>query len=362
MWVSVFALLIPLFVVRAPFQERMLIGLVGGVCMTLSFALNVALANVYVLPRLRFASFLLTVVAVAAVFLLVILSSLALSGLSVATLVLRRPPFSPEVLGVTLAVVNQTTVGVAFAVMLLITLVTRLSRMVGPGVLVNWVTGRYHRPREEERVFMFLDMRDSTRLGEELGDVRFSALIQAFFDDLTEPVLLTGGEVSHYIGDEAVLSWKAGKGLASANCFRCFELVKQAVAERADDYQRTFGVVPGFKAGAHIGSVVSTQVGEIKSEVVFHGDVLNTTSRIQGLCNDYGEELLCSGQLAEAVVAANPEGVPFEVVPLGEASVKGKAEPVRVCAVRPLPARPAAEGSAGPRRSRTSRPAEGVSG
>lgn len=203
---------------------------------------------------------------------------------------------------------------------------------------------------------MFLDMRDSTMLGEQLGDVRFSALIQAFFDDLTEPVLRTGGEVSHYIGDEAVLTWKAARGLADANCLRCFELMRQAVAERAEDYERTYGVVPGFKAGAHIGSVVATQVGEIKSEIVFHGDVLNTTSRIQGLCNDYGEELLCSAELAEALARANPNGTAYETVPLGEASVKGKAEPVKVCAVRPLPARPVAAGSAGRRRSRTSRP------
>ena len=233
--ISVAALAIPLFVVRAPFLERMTIGLISGLCMTLAFATTVALANVYVIPRLRFGSFLLTVVAVAATFLLVILVSLGVTGLGVASLLMRKPPFSPEVLGVAWMVVNPVTVGIAFAVMLLITLVTRTSRMLGPGVLLNWVTGRYHRPRTEERVFMFLDMRDSTMLGERLGDVRFSALIQAFFDDLTEPVLRTGGEVSHYIGDEAVLTWKAARGLADANCVRCFYLMRQAVAERAED-------------------------------------------------------------------------------------------------------------------------------
>jgi hypothetical protein len=31
-----------------------------------------------------------------------------------------------------------------------------VSRKLGPGVLWNWVRGRYHDPREEERVFMFL--------------------------------------------------------------------------------------------------------------------------------------------------------------------------------------------------------------
>jgi adenylate cyclase len=35
------------------------------------------------------------------------------------------------------------------------------------------------------------------------------------------------------------------------------------------------------KAGAHVGRVVATEVGTIKSEIVFHGDVVNTTARVQ---------------------------------------------------------------------------------
>jgi adenylate cyclase len=56
--------------------------------------------------------------------------------------------------------------------------------------------------------------------------------------------------------------------------------------------------VPGFKAGLHGGKVVTTQVGDIKSEIVYHGDVLNTAARIQELCNVYGSKLLVSDTLA----------------------------------------------------------------
>ena len=38
--------------------------------------------------------------------------------------------------------------------------------------------------------------------------------------------------------------------------------------------------------------VTVAEVGELKSEISFHGDVLNTASRLQGLCNDYGEKML----------------------------------------------------------------------
>ena len=39
------------------------------------------------------------------------------------------------------------------------------------------------------------------------------------------------------------------------------------------------------------------QIGDLKREIVFNGDVLNTTSRIQELCNTYNQELLISRRL-----------------------------------------------------------------
>ena len=35
-------------------------------------------------------------------------------------------------------------------------------------------------------------------------------------------------------------------------------------------------------------------VGEIKTEIVYHGDVLNTAARIQSLCKNYHTDLLIS--------------------------------------------------------------------
>ena len=39
------------------------------------------------------------------------------------------------------------------------------------------------------------------------------------------------------------------------------------------------------------------QVGELKSEITYHGDAINTASRIQNLCNSYQSRLLVSGDL-----------------------------------------------------------------
>jgi len=222
-----------------------------------------------------------------------------------------------------------STIALSFTVVFLISAGFAVSRKLGPGVGWNWLRGYYHHPREEERIFMFLDMKDSTTLAERLGNRQFSALVRDFFQDLTNPVIETRGEVSHYIGDEAVLTWRMDRGLPEANCLRCFFLMQAAVAKRSAFYLATYGLVPAFKAGMHCGPVVTTEVGEIKSEIVFHGDVLNTTARIEGLCNALGADLLVSEELVRQLPS-----VGLELRDCGEQVLKGKEQRMHVYAVR----------------------------
>jgi adenylate cyclase len=56
-------------------------------------------------------------------------------------------------------------------------------------------------------------------------------------------------------------------------------------------------LVPQFKAGLHCGRVIAGEVGIIKRDITFSGDVLNTTSRIQGQCKVYDAELVVSSDL-----------------------------------------------------------------
>ena len=56
-------------------------------------------------------------------------------------------------------------------------------------------------------------------------------------------------------------------------------------------------VIPGFKAGMHVGMATVGEIGILKKEIAFSGDVLNTTSRIQNECNKYNTDLLISEEL-----------------------------------------------------------------
>ena len=156
---------------------------------------------------------------------------------------------------------------------------------LGQGVLHNYLIGKYHRPVEEERIFLFLDMKSSTTIAEQLGHIRYFEMLKAYYADLSDPIIDHAGEIYQYVGDEIVVSWSLDAGLRDNNCIRCFFAMRAALARQAHTYQRAYGIVPTFKAALHCGNVTTGEIGVIKKDIIFTGDVLNTTPRIQGLRN-----------------------------------------------------------------------------
>ena len=58
-------------------------------------------------------------------------------------------------------------------------------------------------------------------------------------------------------------------------------MLKNRLKSRTAWYNQKFGVNPDFKAGIHLGEVTTGEIGALKKEIIFTGDVLNTTARIQ---------------------------------------------------------------------------------
>lgn len=297
----------------------------------------------WILPRLRFQSFVLSVGASTLSVVMTVLLCFWIGLFINVNLETKLSPFEEIIwIETTRQFTSATSAWAMFATVLLTLLIgalKQISRKLGPGILWRWVSGTYHRPRLEDRIFLFLDLRDSTGLAEQLGNIQFSELIRDFFFDLSGPVLQTRGEVSHYIGDEAVLTWLPKRGLARSNCIRCFFLMREVIESRRAYYLERYGIVPAFKAGAHMGPVVATEVGDLKSEIVFHGDVLNTAARIQGLCNELSADLLVSRDLADRL-----ETDPALLMrSMGLHELRGKGQPVEILRVEqalPLPVIP----------------------
>jgi adenylate cyclase len=175
----------------------------------------------------------------------------------------------------------------------------------GYGVLPNFILGRYNKPKEERRIFMFLDIKSSTTIAEKLGHIQYHNLLNDFFDDINDSIIFSKGEIYQYIGDEITVSWTMKNGIENVNCLRCFFSIGDKIKSNSKRYSERFGLVPDFKAGLHCGNVTIGEVGVIKKEIVFTGDVLNTTARIEELCNTYDVKLLVSKKLLDLLQSEN---------------------------------------------------------
>ena len=179
----------------------------------------------------------------------------------------------------------------------LIIFTRQMSRKMGYSVLINYVSGKYHYPKEEERIFLSLDLNASTNLAEQFGDKKYFNLLNDFFYDITKCILTTKGEIYRYVGDEVVVSWSIKNGLKNANCIRTYYYIIHELNRLKEKYLNAYGLAPQFSAVFNSGKVVVGEIGEIKSQIVYHGEVLYISSIIKKECSKLNSPLLITENL-----------------------------------------------------------------
>ncbi|MEP2935443.1 MAG: adenylate/guanylate cyclase domain-containing protein [Gilvibacter sp.] len=224
----------------------------------------------------------------------------------------------------------QAVLVYVFCVSLVFSFIKIANEKFGKGVFLKMLLGRYKKPQEEKRIFMFLDLKSSTTIAERLGHFKYSQLIQDCFYDLNEIVPKYSAEIYQYVGDEAVLSWPYKKGLANNNCVKMYFEFAAALNNKADYYNQKYGLTPLFKAGLHGGTLMVAEVGVVKKELAFHGDVINTSARIQSECNNYDVPILISESLKDDLSA-----VAFTAKHMGNVLLKGKEVEVNIYTIQP---------------------------
>ncbi|MCF0222648.1 MAG: adenylate/guanylate cyclase domain-containing protein [Fibrobacter sp.] len=176
----------------------------------------------------------------------------------------------------------------------LITFIRSVHKKFGSRVFVNTILGKYQDPKEEDLVFMFMDLKNSTTICEELGNIKYSSFIKDYYKLLSNCCEENHGEIYQIAGDGVFLTWKTSACRHKARPLDCFFDFKEALFHTQKKFQRRYGVSPDFKAAIHCGKVISAEVGNFGSEMAYHGDVLNTTSRIHSLCAKLGQDFLIS--------------------------------------------------------------------
>lgn len=204
-------------------------------------------------------------------------------------------------------------------------LMVRLNDQYGNGG-INYLTGFYHKPRQEMRIFMFLDMRSSTAIAERLGHVQYFQLLNELYADITDPILYSRGEIYQYVGDEISVSWSLRRGVGRQRCIRCFLNIHQKLKARAKHYEARYGLAPIFKAGFHYGPVTTGEVGLVKKERLYTGDVVNTAAHIQNQCNAHGVDNLISQDLVDVLRLPSS----YTLREIGSTDLKGKRTAIKL--------------------------------
>ncbi len=218
----------------------------------------------------------------------------------------------------------------SLAATFVISFIVQMNKKFGPGVLLPLLLGRYRNPKEEQRIFMFMDLKASTTLAEKLGHVRYSAFIRDAFSDINHVLPRYQVEVYQYVGDEIVLSWPMSVDAGPLTSIDFFFACRDQFNRRRDYYTRHYGVIPSFKAGLHQGPVTVVEIGEVKTDIAYHGDTVNTTARIQSVCNDFDEVLLFSGQIKTYVDSDKH----YKAESIGHVKLKGKDQPIAIFSTR----------------------------
>ncbi|SDS91995.1 adenylate cyclase [Maribacter dokdonensis] len=214
----------------------------------------------------------------------------------------------------------------SYLISFLVNFLRQINQHLGHKTLLNFLIGKYRKPQEDNRIFLFLDLDNSTTLAEQMGHYNYSSLVQDCFKDLTQVIYRYDAEVYQYVGDQVVLHWE-NTARNKSYLVELFFNYESVLLKRKEYYQKKYNVLPSFKAGADVGPVMVSEVGEIKKMIAYHGDVLNVAARIEGLCKILEKKFLVSQHFFESEFST-PINIDIEYV--DTRILKGKTKKIHI--------------------------------
>jgi adenylate cyclase len=176
---------------------------------------------------------------------------------------------------------------------------------------------------------MFLDLADSTRIAERLGNLRFHALLADVFARLSVIVTDWGGDVHRYVGDGLIATWPVGTSADNARAVGCLHQCAEALRRARPAMERSYGASPGFRAGIHCGALVIGEIGGFKREISYLGEAMNTAARLENACRETQRMVVASKAFMDECELPGRD----RAVSLGLRALRGMAEPMELFAI-----------------------------
>lgn len=233
-----------------------------------------------------------------------------------------------------------TGVAVGGFALLVRRLILRVIDMGLEATLVNRLFGQYVSEEARQRivsatarlkgervraVVLFSDLRGFTTFSEAHQPEVVVERLNEYFEKMVAAVHQSGGVVDKFIGDAVMATFGALNPLehpASA-AVRAAEAMRQGLAALNARWASQ-GLEPFENGvGLHLGDVVVGPIGsEARKDFTVIGDVVNTASRLEGLCKEKGAHVIVSDGVYQQLV--DSERARFRS--LGATTVKGRHE------------------------------------
>ncbi len=209
----------------------------------------------------------------------------------------------------------------------------RFSRLLSPNVAEQVISGKLDIKKGGIRVPMATvfnsDLRGFTRMSEETTAEKMVELLNEYFELMVETIFKYEGTLDKFMGDGIMAFWGA-PAVQNDDAIRCVQCAVEQmdVLDQLNVHRRSLGEPPlAMGIGIHTGALISGYVGSSKSlSYTVIGDTVNISARLCGIAA--GSQILISEATASQLDGR------FQLVPLPDATLKGKEKPLKIFDVR----------------------------
>ena len=205
-----------------------------------------------------------------------------------------------------------------FILFILTQLIIEFIEKYSPGIFFAIFFGKYLKPKNENLIIMFIDLKNSTPIAEKMDNFSYFRFIREFIYYISTALLEYEGRIYQYVGDEIVVSWPATQKNFKKS-IQSLITARKNIERNGDRFRREYGFLPEFKVGVHCGEVTIGEIGVIKKDLAMSGDAMNTTARIRDACTELNQKFLLSKDFIEKSNLKD-----WQTESMGEYELKGK--------------------------------------
>ena len=189
---------------------------------------------------------------------------------------------------------------------------------------------------ERQVVCIFIDLRDSTKLGESKMPYDVLFILNQFFAEMTEALRATGGYYAQFTGDGLMALYGHESDDIERTILQAFEGAAEMLRRIDGLNQHLESELPHplrIGIGIHMGKAIVGEMGPPGRENISAiGDTINTTARLEAQTKGHGVPLVIS----KALFDFGPIPLPENAI-MHEVALRGKNQSVAYYALDALP-------------------------